>query len=168
MKPLLLSLAMAFASGLATAQEPLRVLYLSDFDDSYHKYEKQADVLVKGLEERLSIDVDLVGRNADEIRNTLGQSGFAKGYDLMIYNACIADTRNFIWASNVRTQIEEHGVPTVFLHCAMHNFRKTSSQPGFGAGGGIEKEKEAWAVRFPEKPFPIWWQITGLIATAIV
>ena len=50
---------------------------------------------------------------------------FSEGYDVLIYNLCMADETDPGLIANMRRQTEELGTPTVVLHCSMHSFRDT-------------------------------------------
>ena len=63
---------------------------------------------------------------------------------------------------NLNQEIQNSGVPTVFLHCAMHNFRWSSEEPGIYGIGKSSRLKKVWAKDYPGESFPAFWKLTGM------
>jgi hypothetical protein len=100
------------------------------------------------------------------IRYGLERLHFAEGFDAIFYNACHADTEELDLTNELFRQVREQGMPILFFHCAMHNFRKTSSQPGLLDRLSLRKLKQWWSQQFPSLDFPVWWQLTGIDSTS--
>src|SRR6478735_7433534 len=142
------------------AAEGLRTLYLTDFNNAYHDYDETQKNLQKLLRQKLNLDIILVGRQSQESLDMLQKPGFLQGFDLFIYNACFADNTDLKILRNLNQEIASSGVPTVFLHCAMHNFRWSSEKPGvYGLGKKSRLIKE-WKDQFPAEPFPAFWKLS--------
>lgn len=114
-----LLLVLAAASAVSTA-EPLRALLLTT-PGVYHNYERQTEVLTKALARRMQIRFDV--SLAEERR--WQDEDYGAGYDVIIYNICMADNDNAALIANMRRQTEVLGTPAVALHCTMHSFRDT-------------------------------------------
>lgn len=104
----------------ANAAEPLRALLLTT-PGVYHDYESQTEVLTTALAQRMQITFDV--SLSEEARWRDGD--FARDYDVIIYNICMADIKDAALIGNLRRQTEAVGVPAVAIHCTMHSFRDT-------------------------------------------
>jgi hypothetical protein len=108
--------------------QPLRALILTS-PGVYHNYEQQTQDIGRGIVERANVRFDVSLAEPDRWRTT----DFSTGYDVLIYNICMADNQDTALIANMRRQTEELGVPAVFIHCTMHSFRETDlwwSLPG--------------------------------------
>jgi hypothetical protein len=99
---------------------PLRALILTS-PGVYHNYEQQTQDIGRGIVERANVRFDVSLAEPDRWRTT----DFSMGYDVLIYNICMADNQDAALIANMRRQTEELGVPAVFIHCTMHSFRET-------------------------------------------
>ncbi len=99
---------------------PLRALILTS-PGVYHNYEQQTQDIGRGIVERANVRFDVSLAEPDRWRTT----DFSLGYDVLIYNICMADNQDAALIANMRRQTEELGVPAVFIHCTMHSFRET-------------------------------------------
>ncbi len=141
-----LSLTLAMLLGLASsapAEAPYRGLYLTDFSNIYHDYKEQVESFLPALQAEFNFTVDIVGRNQGDLTRTLADPNFSKGYDFIIYNACLADNRDYRLAKNLMDATAA-GTPTVLLHCAMHNFRGTSSELGWLGEKKLKADQNEW------------------------
>lgn len=100
--------------------QPLRALILTS-PGVYHNYEQQTQDIGRGIVERANVRFDVSLAEPDRWRTT----DFSMGYDVLIYNICMADNEDAALIANMRRQTEELGVPAVFIHCTMHSFRET-------------------------------------------
>lgn len=98
----------------------LRALILTS-PGVYHNYEQQTQDIGRGIVERANVRFDVSLAEPDRWRTT----DFSLGYDVLIYNICMADNQDAALIANMRRQTEELGVPAVFIHCTMHSFRET-------------------------------------------
>jgi type 1 glutamine amidotransferase len=136
---LLVSAAIA-ASGFTSSAAPLKVLLLTG--GCCHDYAKQKDILKKGLEERLNIEITQIHTDDKSTHPPLpiyGNPDYAKGYDLVIHDECSADIKD---TSVIQGVLKPHkdGVPAVNLHCAMHCYRFGDFKAPVAAGA----DNAAW------------------------
>ncbi len=129
----LVSTALPLTPAFAQATEPLRGLILTS-PGVYHNYALQTPTLAAGIAEHLNIQFDVSLAEVARWKNT----DYGEGYDVLIYNLCMADETDARLIANMRRQTEVLGTPTVVLHCSMHSFRNTD----------------------------LWWPMTGLQSRA--
>jgi hypothetical protein len=128
---LLVALALASFTGRTLAAErpaPLRALLV--IGGCCHDYANQKDLLKTGLEARANLIVDIAysaDKNTKPALPILGNSSYAKGYDIVIHDECGADIADVALIQGVLAP-HQAGLPAVNLHCAMHSYR-------FGAHG---------------------------------
>ncbi|MEZ5501513.1 MAG: ThuA domain-containing protein [Halioglobus sp.] len=115
------ALALSVASFPTVAAEPLRALILTS-PGVYHNYEQQTRDLAYAIADRANVRFDVSLAELDRWKNT----DFAKGYDVLIYNICMADNQDAQLIANLRRQTEQLGVPALVIHCTMHSFRETN------------------------------------------
>ncbi|MCR9106374.1 MAG: ThuA domain-containing protein [Gammaproteobacteria bacterium] len=100
----------------------------------YHDYAYQSQAITSALAGNIHIQFDV--SLADTAR--WQQADFARDYDVIIYNICMADNSDAALIGNLRRQTETLRIPAIVLHCAMHSFRTTD----------------------------LWWPLHGLHTTA--
>ncbi len=118
-----LVLCLAVLSLNAQEPKPLRALLITG--GCCHDYNKQKDILKKGIEARAFIEVEIIHSSDTSTKPPLpiyGNADYAKGYDIVIHDECSADINDKTVAEGV---LKPHldGVPAVNLHCAMHSYR---------------------------------------------
>jgi type 1 glutamine amidotransferase len=120
------ALALAFVAVPAFAAEtpkPIRALLVTG--GCCHEYRLQKDLLKSGIEARANIVVDQVHSDDTSGKPPLkifGNPDYARGYDVVIHDACAADVRDpALFAAVLKPHLD--GVPAVNLHCAMHSYR---------------------------------------------
>lgn len=165
MKALIVIFAIFACQLKALAKEPIRVLLLTDYEDFWHDYGYQAETLKKQLPRYANVELKIIGKTKNDTKAVLKQKNFAQGFDVLIYSACLADTDELELISELFAQIRDKNLPVLFLHCAMHNFRNTSSNPGTIAKLHQAKLKKTWAEKYPGIDFPIWWKVNGVDST---
>lgn len=99
---------------------PLKALILTS-PGVYHNYEQQTWDLAHGIVERANVRFDVSLAEPERWKTT----DFSDGYDVLIYNICMADNQDAELIANMRRQTEELGVPALVIHCTMHSFRDT-------------------------------------------
>ena len=151
--------------GSVAYGKPFKALYLTDFSNFYHDYKEISEEFLPALQERFNFTYDLVGRNQGDLIRTLSNPNFADGYDFIIYNACLADTRDYRLAKNLMNQTAK-GIPTVLIHCAMHNFRGTSSELGIVGRNKLKQDIKKWEETYPGESFLSGGNILGWIPQA--
>ncbi len=155
-------LALLLGARTTFAAEGLRTLYVTDFNNGYHDYDATQKVLQKELRQKVNLDIVLVGRQSQETLDLLKKPGFLDSFDLFIYNACFADNTELDLLRNLNREIASSGVPTVFLHCAMHNFRWSSEKPGVYGIGKKSRLLNEWKQQYPSESFPAFWKLSGM------
>ena len=114
-----MTVALLISSAAASAQ-PLKALLLTT-QGVYHDYERQTTLLTEGLARQINIRFDVSLAELDRWRGT----DFGEGYDVIVYNICMADNTDGALIANLRRQTEQLGIPAIVLHCTMHSFRET-------------------------------------------
>lgn len=117
---LLLILATLASSRVLMAQAPLNALILTT-PGVYHDYQKQTQILAQRLSEQANVRIDVSLAELDRWKTT----DYSTGYDVLIYNLCLADNQDAELIANMRRQTEQLGVPALLIHCTMHSFRNT-------------------------------------------
>ncbi len=102
------------------AAQPLRALILTS-PGVYHNYEQQTQQLAHAIAERANVRFDVSLAELERWKTT----DFSTGYDVLIYNICMADNQDAALIANLRRQTEQLGVPALVIHCTMHSFRET-------------------------------------------
>lgn len=103
--------------------KPLKALLIAG--GCCHEYDKQKDVLKKGLEERAHVIVDIVyseDRTTKARFEIYEKKDWAAGYDVIIHDECTSDVKEMDYVRNI-LNAHKNGVPAVNLHCAMHCYR---------------------------------------------
>jgi hypothetical protein len=113
-----------FASVLsatpAIAEVPLKALIVTT-QGVYHNYRQQTWILAHRIAERANVRFDVSLTEIERWRTT----DYSEGYDVLIYNFCLADETDPELIANMRRQTEQLGVPALVIHCTMHSFRNT-------------------------------------------
>jgi len=117
---LFLCLALLTHPLFAIAADPLNALILTT-PGVYHDYQKQTWILAHRISEQANIRFDVSLAELDRWKNT----DYSAGYDVLIYNLCLADNQDAKLIANMRRQTEQLGVPALLIHCTMHSFRDT-------------------------------------------
>jgi type 1 glutamine amidotransferase len=118
------------ALSVSAAEGGKRIKALLIAGGCCHDYEKQKDILKKGIEERANIQVDIIwaskdGKNDGSTKPALpiyGNPDYAKGYDVVIHDECAAGVTDTAVIQGV-LKPHQDGIPGVNLHCAMHCYR---------------------------------------------
>lgn len=110
-------------SSAADSPKPLRVLLITG--GCCHDYDKQKDVLKKGIEARANAVVDQIHTSDGSTKPPLailGKPDYAAGHDVVIHDECAADVSD---QATVEGVLKPHrdGVPGVNLHCGVHSYR---------------------------------------------
>ncbi len=159
---LFLLLALTFCPQMfaSPAQDPIRLLYLTQGGDPWHDYAWQAAKFQETLP--LWNDVTITSLGVDDkagALRALKNPDFAASYDILVYNACFAFSTDYQAIFNIRRQAHDLGIPVILLHCAMHNFRSTS--PSLGVVGDLLSAWDMW--KWKDKDMlPQWSAFTGI------
>lgn len=107
-------------AAVSFGAESLRGLYLTS-PGIYHNYQSQAEAITGALASRVNVRFDVSLHELSRWKTT----DYAQGYDVLIYNICDADNQDAQLIANHRRQLEDLGVPALFIHCTMHSYRET-------------------------------------------
>src|SRR5262245_5154546 len=109
-----------------------------------HAYDKQKDVLTKGISARANVqwviayDPDTTTRHLNPV---YAKDDWYKGFDVVVHDECSSDVKDL---ATIQKILKPHrdGLPAVVLHCGMHSYRS-----------------EGWPKATP------WFELTGLATT---
>ena len=114
-----------------------------------HDYALQGRLLMDAIGKALPVDWTLVVQGGRGTRGSMpvyGRPDWAKGFDIVIHNECLAGVDD---PQYIRTITSAHrgGPPAVVIHCAMHSYRAAT----------VDDWREFLGVtsRTHTKPFPI-------------
>ncbi len=99
---------------------PLKALILTS-PGIYHNYEQQTKDMAHGIVARANVRFDVSLAEPERWKTT----DYSEGYDVLIYNICMADNEDAELIANMRRQTEVLGVPALIIHCTVHSFRNT-------------------------------------------
>ncbi len=90
----------------------------------------------------------------------LKEKDYAKGFDAIVYNFCLAHVTDLEATANIIRQTRNNGVPAFLIHCSMHSFWSTFRY----------KDKQTalmsqWKTKYPDRVFPNWGKFTGVAST---
>lgn len=114
------SLVLILSGRTTAAETPLNALIVTS-QGVYHNYRQQTWILAHRIAEHANVRFDVSLAETERWRTT----DYSEGYDILIYNLCIADNTDAALIANMRRQTEELGVPALVIHCTMHSFRDT-------------------------------------------
>jgi uncharacterized protein len=122
------SILISFSCGSDAARapagnEPLTVLLITG--GGWHDYAEQARILMEGIGERTGavFTVDhSAGEESDGGIARHENTGWAREFDLVLYNMCFIGMRDPEWSQRIVAAHVEYNVPAVLLHCAMHSY----------------------------------------------
>jgi len=153
---LLLSLTTVFVSA---DEKPLKVMLITG--GCCHDYKTQTELLKKGLEERINVEVTQVHVDDGSTKPPLpifGNPDYAAGYDLVIHDECAAGITDL---KTIEGVLKPHvdGLPGVNLHCAMHSYRFGDFKKPVAIGADNSKWYEYIGLQTtghgPQKPIDI-------------
>ena len=154
--------AITCGAAFATNPEPIRALYLTDYDGFWHKYAEQTQELRTGLSQYANVDLTVVGKKQADTLDTMNTENFSNGYDVIVYNFCLAENNDYDMIHNMISQSRDNGIPAVFIHCAMHSFRSTSDSLSWWDNWRTRWARWQWQVANFGEDFPHWWEFTGV------
>ena len=122
----------------------------------------------RGLASAAGWELTVASGDVDDTMAFLRSPDFAAGQDAIVYNFCFADSRDLDAMRNLIAQTEEHGVPALLVHCAMHSwwdtFKKGKAIEGneLGLARANKRLLKSWAKQHPDRPLPAWGDFTGI------
>jgi type 1 glutamine amidotransferase len=132
----------ATPSGAAPApqeEKPIRALLV--LGGCCHDYEKQKDIITKGISERANVEWAIAydpDKGTKHKNPVYDNPEWYKGFDVIVHDECCSDVKDADVISGV-LKPHKDGLPAVLLHCGMHCYR----------GDGYPKETA-------------WFEFTGL------
>lgn len=116
-------------STIASADEPVAKPKLKGLlitGGCCHDYENQKLLITAGISQRASISWDIVhegGSGREHMVSVYKQPGWAKKYDVIVHNECFGAVTDDAFVKSIAAAHFD-GVPAVFIHCALHSYRK--------------------------------------------
>lgn len=159
--------------SVKTVEGAPKILYVTHEPGQWHDYTGQRKVFEE-LVEGQDWTVDVLTSSYDGLLNELSASPeFAKGYDVVIYNVCVAEANNLMAAYNILKQTQEYGVDSLLIHGALHSFWRTFTDKyakkaespfvpvGTAGGKAAVTDLDKWKSENPELEFPVWGDFCG-------
>ncbi len=150
-----------------------KVLYVTHEPGQYHDYTGQRKIFEK-IAAKQTWETTILSDSYDGLIKRFSEDeDFAKGYDVVVYNICVANTTDTLAAYNVMKQTTEHGVNAFLIHGSLHSFWPTFKAPrkksknlelvpqGLGKGEVDKKILDKWTKEHPGKDFPVWGDFCG-------
>jgi|TARA_B110000495_G_C22985560_1_gene579803 hypothetical protein len=164
----ILSLALAVSSVSVLGVG--KVLYVTHEPGQWHKYTPQLKAFKEQIAKKAGWDITIMTGDYDSLIEQLKKRNFAKGYDAIVYNYCLAKSNDLDAAANVMRQTRNGGVPAMLIHCSMHSWWDTYKTGEKGALGEKYKGKalatpelaKEWKAKNPDKRFPAYGDFTGV------
>lgn len=164
----ILSLALAVSSVSVLGAG--KVLYVTHEPGNWHKYTPQLKAFKEQIAKKAGWDITIMTGDYDSLIEQLKKRNFAKGYDAIVYNYCLAKSNDLDAAANVMRQTRNGGVPAMLIHCSMHSWWDTYKTGEKGALGEDYKGKalatpelaKEWKAKNPGKRFPAYGDFTGV------
>ena len=155
----------------ALAQAQGKVLYVTHEPGRWHDYTQQRQAF-EGVAEAAGWELNVASGDKDTMLAFLRSADYAAEQDAVVYNFCLADSRDMEAMENLVRQTAELGVPALLVHCAMHSwwdtFKKGKAISGndLGLARANKRLLKSWAEQHPERPLPAWGDFTGVASTA--
>jgi type 1 glutamine amidotransferase len=119
----LIALVVIAQSASAADAKSLKALLIAG--GCCHEYDKQTEILKKGLEARANVEVTIVytpDKSTAARFDIYENPDWADGYDVVIHDECTSDVKDMPYVQNI-LNAHKKGIPAVNLHCAMHCYR---------------------------------------------
>jgi type 1 glutamine amidotransferase len=130
--PPAVALLILLAAGVAVPRDekvkPIRALLVTG--GPYHDYEKQKDILSKGISARAPVEwmiaydhtIKDIQQAQKHLNPVFEKADWAKGFDVVVHDECCSGVTDEAIIARI---LEPHrqGLPAVVLHCGMHSFR---------------------------------------------
>lgn len=159
---LIVSSVSAFAAG--------KVLYVTHEPGKWHKYTPQLQIFKEQIAAKAGWDITVMTGTYDGLIEKLKKKNFAKGYDAIVYNYCLAESEDLDACFNVMRQTRGLGVPAMLIHCSMHSWWGTYKTGEKGAIGENYKGQALakpdlvakWKETHEKARFPAYGDFTGV------
>ena len=147
-----------------------KVMYVTHEPGRWHDYTAQlADF--REVAAGAGWELTVATGDKDQLFAFLKSGDFAAGQGAVVYNFCLADSRDMAAMTQLIAQTVEGGVPAVLVHCAMHSwwdsFKKGKSIPGnaLDLARANKRLLKSWQQEHPDTPLPAWGDFTGVAST---
>jgi len=165
----------SFSQEAAEVGRRSQVLYVDHEPGNYHLTIPQKKKFLEMAKDQ-GWEVTVMTGTDQEVIKKLGSGDYAKGYDIVVYNICVAKSNDLNAPYNIIRQTNELGVPALLLHGSLHSFWPTYKRgnnkkqiEGKVTPEGAHKKVvvdpellKKWNVEHPNKAFPAWPNFTGL------
>lgn len=169
-KCLRLFAASSLLSASLFASADNRVLYVTHEPGRWHDYTSQR-VAFEAIANQAGWGLTVASGDKDDLFAFLRSKDFAAGQDAIVYNFCLANSRDMVAMENLIAQTTEQGIPALLVHCAMHSwwdsFKKGKPIPGneLDLARANKRLLKQWAKDHPDRPLPAWGDFTGVAST---
>jgi hypothetical protein len=168
-----LLLIVSFLVGCSSISQPPKVLYVTTEPGKHHDYTAQRKIF-EGVAKEAGWNYTVHSNEHYEQLKQLVDSNLTEGYDAVVYNFCFAHSKDLSAAENMINQTRVKGTPAMVIHCSMHSFWPTfkdgesaevlgSTYQGSATPDPAEVKK--WRAKYPNRPFPVWGDFTGIAST---
>jgi hypothetical protein len=163
-------LALAITVSSVSVMGAGKVLYVTHEPGKWHKYTPQLKTFKEQIATKAGWDITIMTGDYDGLIEQLKKPDFAKGYDAIVYNYCLAASEDLDACANVMKQTRNGGVPAMLIHCSMHSWWGTYKTGEKGALGEKYKGKALanpdlvakWKKDNGDKRFPAYGDFTGV------
>jgi type 1 glutamine amidotransferase len=115
----------------AKAPKPIKALLV--IGGCCHDYNKQKDILAKGISARANVEFTTSydpDKGTKHLNPVYEKPDWSKGFDVIIHDECSADVSDKAVVDRI-LQPHRDGLPAVLLHCGMHCYRVPKSDEWF-------------------------------------
>lgn len=119
----MISLILALSAVAVQDDKPVRALLV--LGGCCHDYEKQKDVITKGVSAKANVQWKIAyepDKGTKKLNPVYENPEWAKGFDVIVHDECSSDVKDTALVEGVLKPHKE-GLPAVLLHCGMHSFR---------------------------------------------
>lgn len=158
----------------STVPKTQKVLYVTTEPGKHHDYTAQR-LIFEQVAKDAGWDYTVHSNEHYEQLKQLVDSNLTTGYDAVVYNFCFAKSKDLLAAENMINQTRVKGTPAMVIHCSMHSFWPTfkdgesSEVLGSkykGSATPDPEEVKKWHEQYPDRPFPVWGDFTGIASTS--
>ncbi len=117
------TLRLSAAEKSPARAKPIRALLV--LGGCCHDYEKQKDILSKGLAERANVEVTVAydpDKGTTHKNPVYDNPDWSKGFDVIIHDECTSDVTDKEFVERI-LKPHRDGLPAVILHCGIHTYR---------------------------------------------
>jgi type 1 glutamine amidotransferase len=119
----LLTVALLGLARAADEPKPIRALLV--IGGCCHEYDKQKDLLTKGISARANVEWEIAydpDKGTKHLNPVYEKPDWAKDFDVVVHDECCSDVKDLDLINRI---LEPHrnGLPAVVLHCGMHCYR---------------------------------------------